>query len=237
MELFFISGAVGFAIGLSTFVLLKVFFASIRKRPTQLDVVTTVEKFRSVGELVVFRVITKEIITTSDHWFGELGKKYFRWLASEKKMAMIFEFNIDFKYDLNSPDFGIELLENNIYLVKMPQCVYESHIKDISFYDEQRARLLPWLLPELLSNAFSNGLNEETKNRLVAEAKNQASKMASDLVKKMLPEVQKSAKQTLSLLAKGFGVAKVEFLFSDLKPAQGPVGYESHSEDGKKVQN
>ncbi|GAB6888505.1 hypothetical protein JCM13304A_20040 [Desulfothermus okinawensis JCM 13304] len=33
--------------------------------------------------------------------------------------------------------------------------------------------MLSWLLPELLSNAFSNGLNEETKNRLVAEAKKQ----------------------------------------------------------------
>ena len=37
------------------------------------------------------------------------------------------------------------------------------------------------------------GFNEETKNRLISEAKNQASKMAHELVEKMQSEVQKSA--------------------------------------------
>ncbi len=229
METAIISGIIGFAACAGIFL---VFWITRRRRPrkpSRIDVISTVEKFKSVGELVVFKVFTKEIITTSDHWFGEMGKKYFRWLASEKKMAMIFEFNIDFKYDLHSPDFVVEPREGDSYLLKMPKCLYESHIKNISFYDEQRARFLPWLLPDLLSKAFSDSFSEETKNRLVAEAKNQASRMANELVKRMQSEVQKSARQTLELLAKNFGAEEITIIFSDMEPLQAEVNYQSQT--------
>lgn len=229
METAVISGIIGFALCAGIF--LAFWITRLRKprKPGRVAVISTVEKFKSVGELVVFKVFTKEIITTSDHWFGEMGKKYFRWLASEKKMAMIFEFDIDFKYDLHSPDFVVEPRGTDSYLLKMPKCVYESHIKNISFYDEQRARLLPWLLPDLLSKAFSDSFSEETKNRLVAEAKNQASRMANELVKRMQSEVQKSARQTLELLAKGFGAEEITIVFSDMEPLQAGVNYQSQT--------
>ena len=223
----------GFALCVLIFLVLWMTRLRKSKKPGKIDVISTVEKFKSVGELVVFKVFTKEIITTSDHWFGETGKKYFRWLASEKKMAMIFEFDIDFKYDLQSPDFRVEPVSIGSYRLKMPKCLYESHIKSISFYDEQKAKFLPWLLPDLLSNAFSDSFSEETKNRLVMEAKNQASRMANELVKRMQSEVQKSARQTLELLAKGFGARETEIEFSDVEPTQESVNYRNGSGEEK----
>ena len=233
METAFLSGVIGFALCAGVFFVLRMTRLKKSRTAGKIDVVSAVEKFRSVGELVVFKVFTKEIITTSDHWFGEMGKKYFRWLASEKKMAMIFEFDIDFKYDLHSPDFIIEQREGDSFFLKMPKCLYESHIKNISFYDEQRAKLLPWLLPDLLSNAFSDSFNEETKNRLVAEAKNQASRMANELVKRMQSEVQKSARQTMELLAQGFGAAEVTITFTDLEPLQAGINYQAQAGNEK----
>jgi hypothetical protein len=233
VETAIISGIVGFALCAGIFLVFWILKLRKPRKPARIDVISTVEKFKSVGELVVFKVFTKEIITTSDHWFGETGKKYFRWLASEKKMAMIFEFDIDFKYDLHSPDFVIESLEADSFLLKMPKCLYESHIKNISFYDEQRAKLLPWLLPDLLSKAFSDSFGEEAKNRLVAEAKNQASQMANELVKQMQSEVQKSARQTLNLLAKGFGVNRITITFSDVEPLQAGVNYQPRTANEK----
>ena len=233
METAIVSGIVGFALCTGIFVVLWVTRLRRPRKPGKIEVISTVERFKSVGELVVFKVFTKEIITTSDHWFGETGKKYFRWLASEKKMAMIFEFDIDFKYDLHSPDFIIEPREPDTYLLKMPKCLYESHIKDISFYDEQRARLLPWLLPDLLSKAFTDNFGEEAKNRLVAEAKDQASQMANELVKRMQSEVQKSARQTLGVLAKGFGAREITVSFSDVEPLQAGVNYQPRAGNGK----
>ncbi|MFC1869172.1 DUF4230 domain-containing protein [Thermodesulfobacteriota bacterium] len=219
------SGLTGFALAVILFIAL--WFKKL-KRPLKVkefDTYSTVEKFRSVGELVVFKMVTKEIITASDHWFGETGKKYFQWLASNKKMAMIFQFDIDFKYNLHSPDFSIEPMGEDKYRLKMPKCLYESHIKDISFYDEQAAKFLPWLLPHLITKALSDGFSEETKNRLISEAKNQTSQMAHELVKKMQSEVQKSASQTLEVLGKSFGAKQLTVDFSDAELIQTEVNY------------
>ena len=220
-----ISGLAGFFVAGLLFIV--IWFKRL-KRPKNLkdiEIYSTVEKFRAVGELVVFKIVTKEIITASDHWFGETGKKYFKWLASNKKMAMIFQFDIDFKYNLHSPDFIIESTGEDAFRLKMPKCLYESHIKDISFYDEQGAKFLPWLLPQLITNALSGGFNEATKNRLITEAKNQASKMADGLVKQMQSEVQKSAVQTLEVLAKSFGAKRITVDFSDAALIQTEVDY------------
>lgn len=220
-----ISGVIGFCLAGVLFSIL--WFKRLKKawRNGNVDIYSTVDKFRAVGELVVFKIITKEVITASDHWFGEIGAKYFRWLASNKKMAMIFQFEIVFKYNLYSPEFIVEPIDENSYRLKMPKCLYESHIKDIKIYDEQGAKLLPWLLPHLITTALSNGFNEETKNKLITEAKNQASHMAHDLVLKIQSEVQKSATQTLEILAKGFGADHIKVDFSDADLIQTDVKY------------
>jgi len=178
---------------------------------------TSIEDLRSVGELVVFKILTKEIVTAADHWFGEWGKRYFTWLASTKKMAMIFEFEIDFRYDLRSGDFIIERQDSRSYRLKMPKCFYKIYIRDISFYDEQNAKLLPWLLPDLLNRAFGSGFDETDKNHLMEEAKQQADEMARDFVEKMHSEVQSSARQTLEALARSFGAEETVVDFTDSK--------------------
>jgi hypothetical protein len=123
------------------------------------------------------------------------------------------------------PEFVVESIGENSYRLKMPKCLYESHIKDIKIYDEQGSKLLPWLLPHLITNALSDGFNEETKNKLITEAKNQASHMAHDLVLKIQSEVQKSAIQTLEVLAKGFGADNIKVDFSDADLIQTDVKY------------
>ena len=105
MQMIFISGLIGFGIAVVIFILFWIFKLKYSSPGREIKIHASLEELRSVGELVVFKVITKEIVTTSMHWLGEKGKKYFQWLISTKKMAMIFEFDIDFRYDLRSPDF------------------------------------------------------------------------------------------------------------------------------------
>lgn len=197
-----------------------VIFRHRRNKQPAIQIYSTIEELRSVGELVVFKVITKEIVTTADHWFGEWGKKYFRWLASNKKMALIFEFELNFTYNLRSNDFDIDSKGENQYHLKMPRCCYEIYIRDVSFYDEQTAKLLPWLLPEIVSKAFGSGFDETDRNRLKEEARQQAVIIAENFVKKMSSEVQTSARQTLEALAKAFGAEKVTIDFRDTEPVQ-----------------
>ena len=214
METVFLSGAFGFMIAVAIYIAFRVLKKRRGSSGPTVNVFSSIEHIRSVGELVVFKIVTKEIVTTAEHWFGETGKKYFKWLVSAKKMAMIFEFEIDFRYDLRSPDFIIEQNKNGQPLLKMPKCIYEVHIRDINFYDEQSAKLLPWLLPGLLTNAFGTGSTEEDKNRLKEEARQQAGLMAGQLVQNMRSEVQSSARKTLEALARNFGAQHVDFDFT-----------------------
>jgi hypothetical protein len=217
-----LSASFGFlaAIGLG----LAIFFwFKQRKSKPDITVHSSIEQIRSVGELVVFKVLTKEIVTADDHWFGQWGKKYMRWLASSSKMAMIFEFELDFRYDLQSSDFEIEQTDLNEYLLQMPACLYNVHIRDIHFYDESGAKLLPWLLPDLLNRAFGPGFNEDDKNKLKEEAKMQASEVARKFVENMKSEVQTSAEQTLSAIAMGLGAINVSIDFRDTEPVETKV--------------
>ena len=213
---------IGIMLGVVGCVVLFVAFRLRRKHkmPAKPNIYTTIEDMRSVGELVVFKIVTKEIVTTAEHWFGEFGKKYFQWLASTKKMAMIFEFEISFRYDLRSPEFVIEAENESQYRLIMPKCLYETSIRNISFYDEQNARFLPWLLPDLVNRVFGPGFDENDKNRLMEEAKQQAVRMAREFSEKMLSEVQKSATQTLEAIGKAFGAEGVTLDFSKAQLVQ-----------------
>ncbi len=209
--------AAGFLLATISFIILWWFFFRTKKPVKQIKIYSSIEQLRSVGELVAFKMVTKEIVTASQHWFGESGKKYFQWLISTKKMAMIFEFDIDFRYDLRSPDFKIEQQSEGQYTLKMPPCIYQVHIRDISFYDEQSSKFLPWLLPDLLNRAFGSVFSEEDKNQLKEEAKNQAAQLAEGVVNKLQSEVENSARQTLQTLTKGFDIKQVRIDFSQSK--------------------
>ncbi|MFA5518401.1 MAG: DUF4230 domain-containing protein [Spirochaetota bacterium] len=174
---------------------------------------TSVEQIKAVGELSVYKVFTKEIVTQTDHYFGEFGKKYLNWFLSEKKMAMIFEFEIDFRYNLRSQNFKIEG-SNKKYTFYMPPCFHEIHIRDIHFYDEQKSKLIPSLLPDAISNILGQGFSEEEKNAIKDEAKKRAEEQAKRMINKLASDVEESAEQTLRTLAKALGAENIEFVFS-----------------------
>ncbi|MBN1495470.1 MAG: DUF4230 domain-containing protein [Spirochaetes bacterium] len=192
------------------------FFGRSREKGTarQNIFVSSIEQIRAIGELSVFKAYTKEIVTEVDHAWGEFGKKYLTWIMSNKKMAMIFEFEIDFRYDLRSPRFRVE--ENRgAYTFVMPECFHEIHIRDIHFYDEQRSRIIPWLLPDFINKIFTDGFSEEDKNRIKNEAKKRAEEQAKGIIERLSSDVERSASQTLTSLAKALGADRVSFVFKD----------------------
>lgn len=204
-------------------------FGRRRKRMRAADdisIYSAIEDIRAIGELAALKVITKEIVTAKDHWLGEWGKKYLEWLASSKKMAMIFEFDIIFKYNLRSPDFKIERIGENSCLFTLPRCEYDIHIRDIIFYDEQKSRFLPWLLPELVTDVFGSGFSEEDRNRLKEEARRQAETMARGLVKQLQAEAQSSARETIKILARALAAERIVVEFSEAKPQQTGVDFQ-----------
>lgn len=184
------------------------------KPAKEVRIFSSIEQLRAIGQLSVYKVMTKEIVTETDHTWGEIGMRYLSWVLSNKKMAMIFEFVIDFRYNLQSPLFEIHEKGASAYSITMPPCDYDVHIRDIRFYDEQGSKLLPWLLPDLLNGFLSGGFSEEDKNKLVDAAKGHAEKQALELINNIQSEVQKSAKSTLESISHAFGAETLEFKFS-----------------------
>jgi hypothetical protein len=184
-----------------------------RKSRREITIHSTIQHMKSIGHLSVFKVFTKEIVTQTDHSWGDFGAKYLSWALSGRKMAMIFEFEVDFRYDLRRPEFQIEELPTGGYAIFMPPCHHEVHIRDIRFYDEQRSRFLPWLLPDLVSGFLGGRFTEEDKNRLVAAARDHAEQQAAELIGNLESEVQNSAKATLHSISKAFGAEDVSFQF------------------------
>ncbi|MCF7816882.1 MAG: DUF4230 domain-containing protein [Kiritimatiellales bacterium] len=196
-----------------------------RNKPAkEIRVFSSIEQLRAIGQLSVYKVMTKEIVTETDHTWGEFGTRYLGWVLSSKKMAMIFEFVIDFRYNLQSPQFKIAETGEATYAITMPPCDYEVHIRDIRFYDEQGSKLLPWLLPDLLNGFLSNGFSEDDKNRLVDAAKGHAEKQALELINNIQSEVQKSAKTTLESISRAFGAKNLEFRFTTKTATEVEVG-------------
>ena len=81
----FIFAVIGFLSAFILFILLWWKFFRSRGSGKEVRVYSSIEQLRSVGELVAFKMVTKEIVTASQHWFGEAGKRYFQWLVSTKK--------------------------------------------------------------------------------------------------------------------------------------------------------
>ena len=143
----------------------------------------------------------KEIVTSVDHVWGDIGKKYFSWMLSEKKLAMVFEFEVDFVYNLLSKDFKVFDDDKGVS-IKMPRCKYDVKIKDFYFYDEQGTRLK--ILPEFLSSIFDGGVSEDEKNELVKMAIKQVEEISKKVAVNIQSDVDRMTKETINNLLLGF---------------------------------
>ena len=100
---------------------------------------TSLESMRAVGELSVFKVVSKEFVTETDDSFGEFGRKYLRGAFSQKRLAMIFEFQIDFRDDLRSSQFSITTTDSaagRFAPLNLPPVRAEISVRSVRFYNE-----------------------------------------------------------------------------------------------------
>jgi Protein of unknown function (DUF4230) len=192
-------------------------FTGRKPRKVEIDLHRTVSEFRALGELSAFKAVSKDLITHVDHSFGDFGKKYLSWAFTKKKLAMLFEFEMDFRFDLRSEEVKIET-QGQHAIVHLPQAKVDVAIKNLSFYDEQRARFLPWLLPDLLQGFFDGRFSEEDKNRLISAARDHAVVEAKALALRYRPQIEASAHSTLQILTRSLGYQSLEVRFGKAEP-------------------
>ena len=211
-----VAGALALALGLVAGWLFGR-FSGRKPRKLEIDLHRTVSEFRSLGELSAFKAVSKDLITHVDHSFGDFGKKYLSWAFTKKKLAMLFEFEMDFRFDLRSDEVRIEA-QGDRAIIQLPQARVDVAIKNLSFYDEQRARFLPWLLPDLLQGFFDGRFSEDDKNRLIAAAREHAVVEAKAMALRYRPQIEASAHATLGILTRSLGYQSLELRFGQAEP-------------------
>lgn len=205
------------------FLLALILMVALRRRKGGGPRITTsssVDAFKSVGELVVLKVFTKQIVTSRDHLLGDWGEKWLTWLLSSKQTAMVFEFLVDFRYDLRHEVFRAEPDADGGISFTLPPTSYEIQMKDMQIYDERGAALVPILLPDWVGRVFGGSFSEKEKNQLIRAARDEAEGLAKELAGNMRHEVQKSAQATLGSMARGMGFTGSRFLFGDAEPVR-----------------
>ncbi len=207
----------GLLVALATAVVWRFARRKVRTEPPPASVnyESFITSMKAVGELSVFRIMTKEVISASDHWFGEFGKKYLNWLLSTQRITLVIEFDVDFRYDLTDPAFRVERRSEGVFHMTLPPCRHEVLIRDMRIHSEDKTELLPWLMPDLLGRFFTGGFSVEAKNKLITETRYQASRFAGELVGRTTVEAQRSAARTLTMLAQGLGAWRVDFDFAE----------------------
>lgn len=174
-----------------------------------------ITKIKSIGELNVFKIYSKEIVTKKDTPMVGFWDTLLGWSMTKKQIAVIFEFEINFTYDLNSEQFKIQIQDDGSYKITMPPCKYNYSIKDMKIYDEKNAKFLPFLLPDSLNGLFGSGFDERDKNRLIDEAKVEVKNMSVKIINDLEEKIHKSARDTLEAIAKNFGIKELSFEFVD----------------------
>ena len=185
------------------------------KKEAKTEITTDITKLKSVGELSVFKIYSKEIVTRKDSAFSGLMDKLLGWTMTKKQIAVIVEFEIDFVYDLKSKDFKIEDAGDGTFRVKMPQCKYKFSIKDMKIYDEKNSKFMPFLLPDSLNSLFGPSFSESEKNMLITEAKDEIKNMSIKIINDLGDRIHASASNTIEMMAKSFGAKNIELEFTD----------------------
>ena len=207
-----------FLLNLVIFCILVFMFFKMRKSGEQAgkpQIATDITRLKSIGELSVFKIYSKEIVTRKQNVGSGLLGSLVSPLMTKKQIAIIFEFEIEFVYDLLSPEFAILPQGEDRYEIKMPPCKYKYSIKDMKIYDEKNAKLLPFLLPDSLNGLLGASFDESDKNLLIDDAKDEVKQLSLKIINDLGGKIHKSATDTLEAIAKSFGAKEVGFIFQD----------------------
>jgi hypothetical protein len=206
--------AVGFLLGLVAVlgITLAVFVLRSKSRDAQVRVEGgSILGIQRVGELVVLRVNWAAPAVGADHVFGEVGRRFLRWLWSENKTIMIFRFEIRFKFDLRDPSsVRLAAPTPETLEVRLGRPAHDISLSEVRFYHTEKGQLLDWLLPRAL-NIFTSEMEDSTRQQILDAAKENARKEAEELASKLAADAVESAKTTLTALGRSAGFSEVRF--------------------------
>lgn len=187
-------------------------YVYMRRGPAAIDVGRGgLEGIRRVGELVVLRAYWTIPATGEDHIFGEVGRRFLRWLWSENKTIMIFRFEIRFKYNLSDPaSVSLARVNPDALEVTLGRPAHEIALSEIQFYHTMQGQLLDWLLPRVL-NIFRSDMDDRTRQAIMEAARTKARAEAEQLAGQLEGDARMAAEATLTALGRSAGFTEITF--------------------------
>jgi hypothetical protein len=181
-----------------------------------------IEGLRRVGELVVLRAHWSIPSIGEDHIFGDVGKKFLRWLWSQNKTIMIFRFEIRFKYNLQDPQ-SVQLSPGGpgVLDVRLGKPTHEINLADVRFYHTEKGQLLDWLLPRAI-NIFQSDMDDQTRQKILEAAQNSAREEAAKHAEQLRPDARLSAEAILTALGRSAGFADIRIVSFEAPVAASP---------------
>jgi hypothetical protein len=165
---------------------------------TEVSIASSIESIQSVGELTVLRAVLKEIawgkVGIDDDWH------------KPKKAAFIFQFEIDFSYNLSDPTCEITQRDGRV-VVRLPKVRIRSNIKDVNEYHRE-----PGVDYGYVWNTQKD-LSSEDFNTMKDQALKNAKRESEAMVADMRSQCQASARTVLSNILRGVGVEAYEISF------------------------
>jgi len=171
-----------------------------------------IEGLRRVGELVVLRAHWSIPSIGEYHIFGDVGRKFLRWLWSQNKTIMIFRFEIRFKYNLQDAQ-SVQLAPGapGVLEVRLGKPTHEINLADVRFYHTEKGQLLDWLLPRAI-NIFQSDMDDQTRQKILEAAQESAKQEAIKHADQLRPDARLSAEAILTALGRSAGFADVRIM-------------------------
>lgn len=210
----FVAG-LGIGVAVALVIALGVVLRGKKARPMVVVGQGGLDGLRRVGELVVLRAMWSLPATGEDHIFGDIGRRFLRWLWSENKTIMIFRFEIRFKYNLSDPK-SVELsrVDPEVLQVRLSRPSHEIALSEVQFYHTARGQLLDWLLPRAL-NIFRSDMDDKTRQIIMEAAQRNARAEAEQLAGQLAGEARGAAESALIALGRSAGFEEVRFVDVD----------------------
>lgn len=216
---------VGILVGLCLVLAVLLFLSRSRSGSPAASVLpgSGIEGLRRVGELVVLRAHWSIPSIGEDHIFGDVGRKFLRWLWSQNKTIMIFRFEIRFKYNLQDPQ-SVQLSpgEPGTLEIRLGKPTHEINLADVRFYHTEKGQLLDWLLPRAI-NIFQSDMDDQTRQKILEAAQESARQEAVKHAEQLRPDARMSAEAILTALGRSAGFSEVR-----LHSIEAPVPAATH---------
>jgi hypothetical protein len=167
-----------------------------KKTSVSITSFTVLERFKEMGELVVFAAYTKEVTAVGG------DEKLYVWTG--KKMLLISSFEIEYRYNMAEVKI-VKKNDTNSYIVTMPPVIPKVNVPEPAFpYHEEGNKIFG--LP-------IGGFSSKEKYDMTVIAQKKAGADALELFKRLSGQIENSAERSLRSIFKAVEITNIEFEF------------------------